>query len=94
MRICTLKARQQGLSTVISAFQYFCLSQHTAKKGIVIAHKSDSARALFDMYKRMHTLMPKMLKQSTSTVRARNWCSINSIPVSLSRLLVVKVFPR
>lgn len=66
VRICTLKARQQGLSTVISAFQYFCLSQHTAKKGIVIAHKSDSARALFDMYKRMHSLMPKMLKQSTS----------------------------
>lgn len=66
VRVVTLKARQQGLSTVISAFMYWWLSQHKAQKGIVIAHKADSARSLFDMYRRMYQNTPAMLKPSTA----------------------------
>jgi hypothetical protein len=36
-----------------------------AKKGLVVAHKADSTRALFDMYQRIHAEMPDLLKPST-----------------------------
>lgn len=66
VRMIVLKARQQGLSTVISAFLYWWLSQHQAQKGVVTAHKADSARALFDMYRRMYQNTPEMLKPRTA----------------------------
>lgn len=66
IRVVILKARQQGLSTVVSAFLYFWLSQHKAQKGLVVAHKADSARALFDLYRRMYQNTPAFLKPSTS----------------------------
>lgn len=68
VRIVILKARQQGLSTYTSAWIYWRLSQLKAKKGLVVAHKADSTRAIFDMYKRIHQLMPPThgLKPNTS----------------------------
>lgn len=57
IRVITLKARQAGLSTLVSAYLYWKLSQQKSKKGLVIAHKSDSTRALFDMYQRIHSSM-------------------------------------
>lgn len=65
VRIILLKARQQGLSTFASAFNYWWLSQHKAQKGIVIAHVAESTKALFDMYRRIHAECPDMLKPST-----------------------------
>ena len=65
VRVVVLKARQQGLSTVISAWMYWWLSQHPANKGVVVAHKADSTQTLFDMYKRIHENVPEMLKPST-----------------------------
>jgi hypothetical protein len=65
IRVVVLKGRQQGLSTVISAYIYWFLSQHSARKGIVIAHVKDSTQALFDMYKRAHEHMPALLRPST-----------------------------
>lgn len=65
IRSVILKGRQQGASTVISAYLYWWLSQHTAQKGIVIAHVKDSTQTLFDMYKRLHDNMPEMLKPKT-----------------------------
>ncbi len=65
IRSVILKGRQQGLSTVVSAYLYWWLSQHSAQKGIVIAHVKDSTQALFDMYKRMHENMPELLKPKT-----------------------------
>ena len=38
VRFVVVKARQQGLSTVISAWQYWWLSQRKAQKGLVMAH--------------------------------------------------------
>lgn len=68
VRIVILKARQQGLSTFTSAWIYWRLSQLKAKKGLVVAHKSDSTRAIFDMYKRIHQMMKPIpeLKPKTS----------------------------
>jgi len=66
IRCIILKARQQGLSTVVSAFLYWWLCQRKAQKGIVVAHKADSARALFDMYRRMYQNTPALMKPSTA----------------------------
>jgi hypothetical protein len=65
VRMVVLKARQQGLSTVISAFQYWWLSQHGAQKGLVMAHEAESTSSLFGMYKRVHDCTPDMLRPST-----------------------------
>ena len=58
VRMVVLKARQQGLSTVITAWQYWWLSQRKAQKGLVMAHEADSTTTLFDMYKRVHDNVP------------------------------------
>lgn len=65
VRKIILKGRQQGFSTYVSARKYSRLSQRKARKGLVVAHKADSTRALFDMYQRYHTLCPPMLRPTT-----------------------------
>jgi hypothetical protein len=65
VRIVSLKARQQGLSTVISAWMYWWLSQHPAQKGVVICHKAEGTNALFGMYRRIHKNVPDALRPST-----------------------------
>jgi hypothetical protein len=65
VRMVVVKARQQGLSTVISAWQYWWLSQRKAQKGIVIAHEADATTTLFDMYRRLHENVPDAVRPST-----------------------------
>jgi hypothetical protein len=65
VRMVVLKARQQGLSTVISAWQYWWLSQRKAQKGLVMAHEAESTQTLFDMYKRVHENVPDIVRPST-----------------------------
>jgi hypothetical protein len=65
VRIVILKARQQGLSTYASAWNYWRLSHSKGKKGLVVAHIADSTKSLFDLYKRVHEEMPDALKPST-----------------------------
>ena len=65
VRVVILKARQQGLSTYVHGWLYWFLSQHKAKKGLVVAHVADSTRALFDMYRRTHEMVPELLQPST-----------------------------
>jgi hypothetical protein len=65
VRLVVLKARQQGLSTVISAFQYWWLSQRKAQKGLVMAHEGESTTALLDMYRRIHDNIPEVVKPHT-----------------------------
>lgn len=80
IRSIILKGRQQGLSTAVSAYIYWFLSQHEGKKGTVIAHVKDSTQALFDMYKRMHDNMPELVKQETkySSRRELNFKSLDT----------------
>ena len=62
VRMVILKARQQGLSTVITAWQYFWVSQRKAQKGLVMAHEADATATLWDMYKRVHDNAPDVVK--------------------------------
>lgn len=82
VRIIILKARQQGFSTFVHAYIYWRLSQHKAKKGLVVAHVADSTRALFDMYRRTHDLMPPLMKPSTK-YSSRKELSFNGLDTSL-----------
>lgn len=66
VRIIILKGRQQGLSTYVGGRLYSRVSQSTAKKAIVVTHKSDSTTALFNMTKRYHENVPEILRPSTS----------------------------
>jgi hypothetical protein len=65
VRSIVLKGRQQGLSTVISAFIYWYVSQHKGQKATIIAHQADSTDTLFNMYKRGHENMPEAVKPAT-----------------------------
>jgi hypothetical protein len=65
LRFVVLKARQQGLSTVISAWQYFRLSQRKASKGLVMAHEALATQTLFDMYQRIHENVPALMRPHT-----------------------------
>jgi hypothetical protein len=62
IRFVVLKGRQQGLSTIISAYIYWWVSQRKGQKGIVLAHVKDSSDSLFGMYKRAHDNLPEMLR--------------------------------
>ncbi len=65
VRIIILKARQQGFSTYVHGRMYWKLSQRRARKGLVVAHVADSTKSLFDMYKRTHANMPKLMQMAT-----------------------------
>lgn len=65
VRMIVLKARQQGLSTVISAIQYWWVSQHKGMKGLVMAHEAKSTETLFLMYRRLHDNCPDWVKPHT-----------------------------
>lgn len=65
VRVIVLKARQQGVSTYTGGYLYFSVSQHKARKAMVITHHADSTRALFDMTKRFHQNCPGPLKPQT-----------------------------
>jgi hypothetical protein len=66
VRIIILKGRQQGMSTMVGGYLYSQVSQKTAKKAIVVTHKSDSTTTLFNMTKRYHENIPEILKPNTS----------------------------
>ncbi|TFU06168.1 hypothetical protein EUV02_03920 [Polymorphobacter arshaanensis] len=54
VRVVVLKARQMGLSTLWGAFMFWWTTQHKGQKAMVITHKTDSTKALFDMTKRFY----------------------------------------
>jgi hypothetical protein len=62
IRMVILKGRQQGLSTVVSAFIYWYVSQHKGQRALVVAHVKDSTDTLFQMYKRAHENVPELLR--------------------------------
>jgi hypothetical protein len=82
VRFVVLKARQQGLSTVISAWQYWWLSQHSAQKGLVMAHEADSTTTLFDMYTRVHDNTPEWVRPSTK-YQSRNYLYFDRLDTGL-----------
>jgi hypothetical protein len=82
VRFVVLKARQQGLSTVISAWQYWWLSQRRAQKGLVMAHEADSTTTLFDMYTRIHDNVPEWVRPNTK-YQSRNYLFFDKLDSAL-----------
>lgn len=65
VRFIVLKARQMGFSTIIMAFQSWRVQLNKGQKGLVMAHVSDSTKALFDQYKRCYDCLPDIIKPAT-----------------------------
>lgn len=82
VRMVVLKARQQGLSTVISALQYWWLSQREAQKGLVMAHEGDSSTTLLDMYRRIHDNAPDVVRPLTKYL-SRNELNFHELDSAL-----------
>lgn len=82
VRMVVLKARQQGLSTVISAIQYWWLSQRKAQKGLVMAHEGDSTTTLLDMYRRIHDNVPDIVRPGTKYL-SRNELNFDKLDSSM-----------
>lgn len=66
IRAIILKGRQQGLSTAIGGRLVFRVTQKAARRALVVAHKADSTRALFDMTRRYYENLPEILKPEKS----------------------------
>lgn len=62
VRVIILKGRQQGLSTAVGGRLMFRTTQNRARKALVVAHKAESTRALFDMTRRFYENLPAPLK--------------------------------
>jgi hypothetical protein len=52
VRYIILKARQMGLSTVIEALGYWWTTTHRNIKSVIIAHETEAAENLYEMFKR------------------------------------------
>ena len=66
-----LKARQLGMTTVVAARNFWrALLTPNFKVG-VLAHQIESAEAIFDIYKRFYTYLPKFLQFSTERSNTR-----------------------
>lgn len=61
-RIIILKARQLGISTLGSSIIYKECATEFYKKGVIIAHDSESTDNIFNMCKRYHDFSPDMIK--------------------------------
>lgn len=62
IRLIILKGRQMGLSTAIGGWLYWWVSQRHAEKAMVVTHKGDATKTLFEMTKRFHDKMEPALK--------------------------------
>lgn len=51
IRFIILKARQQGVSTIVEALIYWWTTTHKGQQGKVIAHNSDTSLYLYDMFR-------------------------------------------
>lgn len=65
VRIIILKGRQMGLSTMVGGFLYWWVSQRSAQKALVVAHKGPATDTLFTMTRRFHDKAPEAVKPST-----------------------------
>ena len=63
LRLIVLKARQQGISTLIQALYFWILYLLGHQKALTMGHKTDASNNLFDMYKRYYDELPKELQR-------------------------------
>lgn len=72
IRLVILKGRQQGISTMLEAWQVWKTTKSRAKRAYVLAHLSESSDALFDMAKRGYEALPALLKPATKKANKRD----------------------
>ena len=65
-RFIILKARQEGISTVIEAFIFWLSYTNYNFKSAVVGHVTEASSNLFDMYKRYLDNLPEILKPEVS----------------------------
>ena len=62
-----LKARQLGISTIVSAYLFWkWYSSKDPINVVILSHKLDSIKEIFQMFKRFYQHLPKFLKRSLS----------------------------
>lgn len=70
MRAIVLKARQMGFSTLAEALIFWMAATEGNRNGLIVAHRQDSTRNLFEMSKRYYDHLPKdrrpMMKASNA----------------------------
>lgn len=84
LRYIILKARQQGISTLVQAFVFWHLYITKNQKSLTMGHKLDASNNLFDMYKRYHDQMDKsmrykILRSNEKKISYAKWGSENKI---------------
>lgn len=65
LRLIILKARQQGISTVIQAFLFWLQYIKDDLKALTMGHKVDASNNLFDMYLRYYEKLEKHMRPIT-----------------------------
>lgn len=66
LRFIILKARQQGISTLIQAIIFWILYFIPNQKCLTMGHKTDASNNLFDMYNRYYKYLPKRIQRPLS----------------------------
>lgn len=64
VRFIVLKARQQGISTLIEGLIYWMTIYHKGYKSLVLTHLDSATKELFEMTRRFHQNMHELLKPS------------------------------
>ena len=62
MRAIVLKARQMGFSTLAEALIFHMAATGENRNGLIVAHRQDSTRNLFEMSKRYYDNLPEELR--------------------------------
>lgn len=62
MRAIVLKARQMGFSTLAEAMIFHMAATEENRNGLIVAHRQDSTRNLFEMSKRYYDFLPEELR--------------------------------
>ena len=62
IRIIILKGRQQGMSTMVEAWQLWRTSQNKARRAFVLAHVAESSSSLFEQARRGYEALPEIVK--------------------------------
>lgn len=92
VRIIILKARREGISTLIGALIYHRVSMRRHRVGMVIAHDLDSAKEIFEMTRRFYTDFKRLtLRPMLRSMDRRNMIFDNPDPQSPNRGLDSKV---
>jgi hypothetical protein len=65
VRYIILKARQEGVSTLIEAIIYWWTANHKNVKSKIVAHDQETSQVLYDMFRRYHENSNPLFKPKT-----------------------------